>query len=183
MCSHCGSFWSQNQPQVRIISGKHPSKSVRKIIKSSLEGNKISKFCATLMKKSLKSEMNKISIKCSVCFKTTLISCPKTERLKPAKEKLADISLQKKKKKKKKDKTAGLNLSLLKTPKTEERIQLDSPSVTTPLTVKIKKSKNQEVTPSIKIRKLNTNKLNNVISNSNKKKSRNSLSSFLKELY
>lgn len=184
MCSHCGSFWTKNQPQVRIISGKHPSKLVQKIIKSSSNGNKITKFCETLMKKSLKNKMNKLVMKCSVCSNYTKISCQKPERLQLIKaEEVSDNSMQRKKKKKKKDKTAGLNLSNLSTPKVEERKSIYPPSATTPINLKNKKSKNQETTPNPKTRKLNPNKLNNVFNKSINNKSRNSLSNFLKDLY
>lgn len=184
MCSHCGTFWSKNPPQVRVIPGKHPSKSVNKIIKSSSRGNKISKFCATLMKKSLKNKMNKIIMKCSVCSKNTQISCQKPEKLKVVKDEPMDVSFQKKKKKRRKDKTAGLNISFLSTPKVEDKKQKDTSIVATPSTVKIKKSKNLESTPSNqKSKKLNPSKLASVLNNDKNKKSRNSLSNFLKELY
>ncbi|NP_001136349.1 uncharacterized protein LOC100233149 [Nasonia vitripennis] len=183
MCSHCGSLWSKNESQIRILPGKNPSKSVKEIIKSCSEDNKISRFRATLMKKSLRNKMNKVVIKCSVCSKNTQISCTKPVRPKPKKEDNKEVAnVRKKKKKKGKDKTAGLKISTMKTPDVTEKKQVE-PVVSTPISINVKKPKGKQVTSVQKVRKINLNKLNNVLNDSKVQKSRSSFNNFLKELY
>ena len=186
MCSHCGSMWSKNEPQIRIVSGKPCSKSVKKIIKSCSENNRLSRFHSTLMKKSLKNKMNKIVYKCSVCSKNTEINCAKPSRLKLPKgnpNKNDSLTKQKKKKKKVRDKTAGLNISHINSPNMREKKEM-IPLHSTPTIITVKKKPmKKELTPLQKVRKMNLNKLNNILNEGKVQKSRNSLSNFLKELY
>lgn len=185
MCSYCGTLWSKSQPQTRIVPGKSTSKSVEKMIKSCSENNKISRFKATLIKKSLKNKMNRTIIKCSVCSKNTEISCPKPKRLKTLKEttKGSDITIsQKKRKRRVKDKTAGLNISGIKVSDSKKEKEIKSIQ-STPIMIKVKKPNKKEATPIQKVRKLNLNKLNNALNDMKGQKPKNSLNNFLKELY
>ncbi|XP_058801965.1 uncharacterized protein LOC131670404 [Phymastichus coffea] len=184
MCSHCGSLWSKNESQTRIKPANACSKSVKQIIRSSAEDNRLSRFRATLLKKSLKNRMNKVVKKCSVCSKDTEISITKPKRPKlveESTEKNDNTAHHKKKKKKVKDKSAGLDLSGFNTPDAREKKKI--PLVSTPITVKVKKPYKREITPLQKVKKLNINKLNNILNNSKAKKSKSSLSNFLEELY
>lgn len=185
MCSHCGSLWSKNKSQVRIISGKNFSKSVQQINKSCSEDSKVSRFRATLLKKCLKNKMNKVVIKCSICSKNTEVNCSKPKKLKLRKKDnvQADVLVTKKKKKKVKDKTAGLNVSCSVKSPDASVVKETTPTHSTPLVIKVKKSKAKEVTPFQKVRKMNLAKLNSVLDDSKVQRSRSSLSNFLKELY
>lgn len=116
MCSHCGSLWNTVDHQVRILRGRRISNSVRKIVKSINENNqRIPKVRATLAKKSIKNEMNKLVIKCSICFKKTELPFKKPDRLKPLNLNNSQVETppnnRKKKKKRFKDKNAGLKIT------------------------------------------------------------------------
>lgn len=183
MCSHCGSLWSKNEFQTRIVSGKACSKSIKQIIRSS-ENNTLSKFRSTLLKKSLKNTMNKLVIKCSVCSKNTEIHIPKPKRLKPIKnnaEKSDSTVNRKKKKNKGKDKSAGLDLSSMNSPDTRVKKEM-TPLASTPAAAKAKKPQIKQITPLQQMKKLNLNKLNNMLT-AKAPKSNSHLGNFLKELY
>jgi hypothetical protein len=175
-----------NKSQIRIIPGKSYSKSVKRIVKSCAMNNQISRFQASLMKKSIKNKMNKIVMKCLVCLQNTEVTCNKLARLKLSKEKRNEgndsFLKKKKKKKKKKDKTAGLNLSTIKSPNINKSMEA-VPIHSTPTMINVKSSKQKEPSSIQKIRKINLKRLNSLLNVSNVKKSKNSLSDFLQELY
>ncbi|XP_011868553.1 PREDICTED: uncharacterized protein LOC105562369 [Vollenhovia emeryi] len=117
-CSHCGSLWSTVDHQVRMLSSRRMSKSVKRIVRHMSENpdQKIPKVRATLARKSIKNEMSRLVIKCSVCSKNTELPFKKKSRLKPVKVDNSQAATpqgnRKRKKKKSRDKTAGLNISV-----------------------------------------------------------------------
>ncbi|XP_011166975.1 uncharacterized protein LOC105200882 [Solenopsis invicta] len=191
-CSHCGSLWNTVGHQVRILSGKRVSKSVKKIVRCMNENpdQKIPKVRATLVQKSIKNEMNRLVIKCSVCSKNTELPFKKERHIKPLKlndsqtETPQSSKQSKKKKKKSKDKTAGLNISGC-TPvshlnkKDNSRTSAISPV----LTPKIIRSNKPLSTSSKKPKKLNIERLKRIMENQTTPAKRKNLHSFLSELY
>ncbi|XP_014203249.1 uncharacterized protein LOC106635689 [Copidosoma floridanum] len=187
MCSYCGSVWSKNENHIRIDPGRACSKSVKQIIRATTY-NSVSRFRATLLKKSLKNQMNKVVIRCSVCSKKTVINCKKPERPKPDIKEVDETlmstpgnvssSQKKKKKRKKKDKTAGLNISNNQSTRISKK---GTGSLNSTPVIRIKQQE-RELTPLQRVRKINLHKLSNLL-NESKEKSRNSISSFLEELY
>jgi len=197
-CLHCGSLWSTVDHQVRILSGKRMSKSAKKIVRYMNENpdQKIPKVRATLAQKSIKNEMNRLVIKCSVCSKYTELPFKKKGHLKPAKLNNSQTETpqnnRKKKKKKSKDKTAGLNISsctpISKLKKEDNSKTFIISPVTTP-----KISSNKKLFPlkkttskkSTKSKKLNIERLKHIMENSNKTATpmKSNLHSFLAELY
>ncbi|XP_050445720.1 uncharacterized protein LOC126848685 [Cataglyphis hispanica] len=193
MCSHCGSLWSTVDHQVRIVRGRKMSKSMKKIVRHMNENSnqKIPKVCVSLAQKSIKNEMNKLVIKCSICSKNTILPFKKTNRLKPIELDNTQIqtpqSNRKKKKKKSKDKTAGLNISGC-TPvsrlnkKDNSKTHTKSP-LTTPQI--ISNNSNKKLPTSTKKSKtLNIERLKNIMEKSTATPiKRKSLHNFLAELY
>lgn len=155
---------------------------------------KIPKIRATLAQKSIKNEMNRLVIKCSVCSKNTELPFKKKGHLKPVKLNNSQTETpqnNRKKKKKSKDKTAGLNISSC-TPVSKLKKEANSKTsiispVITPKTI----SSNKKLFPktaskkSKKSKKLNIERLKRVMENSNKTATpmKSNLHSFLAELY
>lgn len=179
--------------QVRILSGKKMSESVKKIVQYMNEnpGQKIPKVRATLAQKSIRNEMNRLVIKCSVCSKNTELPFKKKSRLKLVElVELNDSQTEtprrnRKKKKKSKDKTAGLNISgrtpisQLNRKKDNSKTPMLSP-VITPKTIPSDKLS----TSSKKSKKLNVERLKHILKkNTTTPTSRKNLHSFLTELY
>jgi len=191
MCSHCGSLWSTVDHRVRILSGRRMSKSMKKIVQHMNENpdQKIPKARVTLAQKSIKNEMNRLAIKCSVCSKNTELPFKKKSRLKPVKlnNLLTETpqSNRKKKKKKSKDKTAGLNITGC-TPVSRPN-KKDNSKIPTILPVAIPKvtpSNKKLSTFSKKSKKLNVERLKRIMQNSTTTPTkRKSLHGFLTELY
>lgn len=189
-CSHCGSLWSTVDHQVRLSSGKKMSKSVKKIVRHMNENpsQKIPKTRATLVRKSVKNEMNRLVIKCPVCSKNTELPFKKKSRLKPAKlnNSLTETpqSNRKRKKKKSKDKTAGLNISSC-TPVSQlnKKDNSKTPTVSPVITPKIIASnKKLSISPK-KSKKLNIERLKRIMENKTTTPKRKNLHNFLAELY
>lgn len=191
MCSHCGSLWSNVDHQVRISRGRKMSKSIKRIVRHMNENpnQKIPRVCASLAQKSIKNEMKKLVIKCSVCSKNTMLPLKKKNRLKPVKLDNSQIETpqnnRKKKKKKSRDKTAGLNVS--GTPVSRLNKKNSSKTCTkSPLTTPkiISSNNNKKISTSIKkSKKLNIEKLKNIMEKSTTTPKGKSLHNFLAELY
>lgn len=187
MCSHCSSLWKKNQFKVRIQPGQACSKSVKRLIKNS-QNNSTSRFRDTLIKKSLKNSLNKVVVTCLVCSGKTLTSCKKPKRCKPIVKKTGvdslnvsgcvPLSQKKKKKKKKKDKTAGLIIPNSLTPTVDNK---KVTSVKSTSETKVKHNQRQ-LTPLQKVKRMNLDKLSNIL-NESKKKSKSNINNFLKQLY
>ncbi|XP_046817211.1 uncharacterized protein LOC124423490 [Vespa crabro] len=178
MCSHCGSLWATINHQVRILPGRKISHSIGKMIKTNTDGYKVSKVRAKLIKKCKKKEMNKLSIKCSVCLHRTKIQMNKPKRKVETSDNTLEKSkiLQKKKKKKGKDKTVGLNISGNIVPELQSN---ESKKIPLKSNTSRFKTKNLN-TP--KIKKLNINKMKDIVNQGMTPPNRKSLTNFLKEL-
>ncbi|OAD62884.1 hypothetical protein WN48_07345, partial [Eufriesea mexicana] len=179
MCSYCGSLWNTMDYTIRISQGKPLSKSIKKIIRIMNDSEKrIPKIQRSLVKKCLKNEMNKLVLKCSVCKKNTKIYFNKPKREKAKKASTESIqSLKRRRKKKSKDKTAGLNVSGISS--------LNAKDITEKSTeMKIKKVGNTTnfKTPTQKLKKLNVNRLKDIVNKGAAPPRRRSLHSFLTEL-
>ncbi|XP_011642412.1 uncharacterized protein LOC105430511 [Pogonomyrmex barbatus] len=188
MCSHCGSLWNTVDHQVRVASSRKMSRSVKKIVRQMNENpdQKIPKARASLVQKSIKNEMNKLVIKCSICSKNTKLPFKKESRLKPVKLNNSQMetpqSNRKKKKKKSKDKTAGLNISGCM-PISHLRKKSNESIVSTTSSVVTSKIINKKLfNSSKKSKKLNVARLKNIMKNNTSTK-RKSLHNFLTELY
>lgn len=174
--------------QVRILSGRRMSKSIKKIVRYVNEnpGQKIPKARATLAQKSIKNEMNRLVIKCSVCSKNTELPFKKKGHLKPVKLNNSQTetpqSNRKKKKKKSKDKTAGLNISAC-TPISQLNKKNNSKTLTISpvITPKIISSSKKLSTPK-KSKKFNIERLKRIMENKTTPAKRKNLHSFLAEL-
>lgn len=189
MCSHCGSLWNTVDHQVRLSRGRKMSKSVKRIVRCMNEdARKIPKVRVTLAQKSIKNEMNKLVIKCSVCSKKTELPFKKKSRLKPIKLNDSQIETprnkRKKKKKKSRDKSAGLNIPGCKSElsidkKHDNRTPIKSSIITPKIT-----SNKKLTTSTKKSKRLNIERLKHIVNHSTttptKKKG---LQSFLAELY
>lgn len=175
MCQFCGSLWNTMNHSIRILRGKPLSKSVKKIIHSMNNGEKrIPKVQRSLAEKCIKNKMNRLVLKCSVCSKSTKIPFDKPQREKVQKSEIKSIeSKAKRKKKRTKDRTAGLNISGISNSNVTEGLKQTN----------IRKVQSTGTTPIQKIKKLNINRLKNMV---NGKKTtprkRTSLHSFLTEL-
>lgn len=174
--------------QVRILSNKRTSKSVKKIVRCMNEnpGQKIPKVRATLAQKSIRNEMNRLVIKCSVCSKNTELPFKKKSHLKPVKLNNSQTetpqSNRKRKKKKSKDKTAGLNISGCMTASKLNKNNSKTP--TTPVIMPKATSSNKKlsITPK-RPKKLNIERLKCIIENKTATPTKKNLQSFLAELY
>lgn len=188
MCRHCGSLWKKVKHRNRLIPSKN-TKTTQKAI-SFMQNDKSSKYRSSLARKCQQGKLNKMTIKCSVCLKNSVIPCNKPIK-KPRKSKslnhlTPDMENQrsdKKKKRRSRDKTAGLNISLsgsflastpdkVSTPIHKEK--KGNEKVITPL--------GKVMTPLGKVKKMNKERLSNILKDESAKK-RNSLTNFLKELY
>lgn len=178
MCCHCGSLWSITDHQTRILPGRKVSRSVAKMIKTNTRGLKVPKVRSTLAKKCKKNEINKITIRCSVCLQRTEIQLtkPKKKIVIPDDTLERTKYLHKKKKKKAKDKTVGLNISGHVVP--ELRSNKNITTVTNKSIIKLE-SKNLNTS---KLKKLNIHKLKNVVNQNMTPPSRKSLTNFLRDL-
>ncbi|XP_012541653.2 uncharacterized protein LOC105839705 [Monomorium pharaonis] len=191
-CSHCGSLWNTMDHQVRISSGKKISKSVKKIMRYVNEnpGQRIPKVRATLVQKSMKNEMNRLVITCSVCSKNTKLPFRKKARLKSVELNISQTETpqsnrSKKKKKKHKDKTAGLNISGC-TPVSQlnKRDNSKTPIMSSVVMPKIISSNKKLSTSPKKPKKLNIKRLKRIMENKTATPTtRKNLHSFLSELY
>ncbi|XP_031825903.1 uncharacterized protein LOC116424097 [Nomia melanderi] len=181
MCPYCGSLWNTMDYSIRISKGRPISRSIRKVIRSINNNDKsTSKFHRSLAKKCLRNKMNKLILKCSVCLQTTKMPLNKPPREKLLKLSTKDIETSQKRKKKKrktKDKTAGLNISGI----------LNS-SVET-VTEGLKETPAKKIgtatsfiTSSQKIKKLNLNRLKDIVNHGATPTKRKSLHSFLTQL-
>lgn len=174
--------------QVRILSGKRMSKSIKKIVRCVNEnpGQKIPKVRATLAQKSIKNEMNRLVIKCSVCSKNTELPFKKKGHLKPVKLNKSQTetpqSNRKKKKKKSKDKTAGLNISGY-TPTSQNKKNNNKTSTISPvITPKIISNNKKLSTSPKRSKKLNIERLKRIMENKTTTPAKRKLHSFLVEL-
>lgn len=154
-------------------------------------GQNIPKARATLMQKSIKNEMNRLIIKCSVCSKNTELPFKKKSRLKPVQvfklnnsQAETPQSSRKRKKKKSKDKTAGLNISGC-TPVSQLNKKDNSKTPMIPVaTPKIIPSKKKLSISPKKSKKLNIERLKRIMENKTITPSKTkNLNSFLAELY
>ncbi|XP_076282057.1 uncharacterized protein LOC143209791 [Lasioglossum baleicum] len=179
MCPYCGSLWSTINHRVRISEGKPISRSIRKVMRSMNNNEKpISKFHKSLVQKCIKSRMNRLVFKCSVCLQSTKIPFDKPPREKIPTFNVEDIQAsQKRKKKKSKDKTAGLNLSGIL------NSSMDTSTVESKETpIKKIRSVTNFITPTQKVKKLNINRLKDIVNHGTTPHKRKSLHSFLTEL-
>jgi len=168
------------------------SKSMKKIIRRMNENDgKISKFCASLAKKSIKNEKNKLIIKCSFCSNITELPFEKKSRLKLPKLNDSEVNTPqnngKKKKKKSKNKFAGLNISICTSESKMNKKDTDKiPKNTeiypkTPVTTPTVNKKLSTITK--KPKKLNVQRLKQIVAHSTTPSTKkNSLHSFLAEL-
>ncbi|EZA51314.1 hypothetical protein DMN91_010785 [Ooceraea biroi] len=187
MCPHCGSLWSTVDHQVRIAHGRKMSKSVKKIVRRMNENDgETPKVCASLAKKSIKNEKNKLVIKCSFCSKKTELPFEKKTRLKPprlndSEANTVQSSSKKKKKKKSKDKFAGLKIPI-STPEPQLN-KKDDDKTSTKIPVIAPKVNKTLPTITNKSKKLNIQRLKQIVEHSTTTpKKRSSLHSFLAEL-
>lgn len=182
MCSHCGSLWNTVDYQLRISKGRPISKSVRKLIRSvNVADKKIPKIRATLGKKCIKNQKNKLVIKCSICSMNTeiLLSKPKKEKVEKMKITKTDQiqSSQKRRKKRTKDKTAGLNISSTPTSHVENDIKRFKET-----TARRTGCTTNFITPTQKLKKLNIGRLKDIVKQGVTPPKRKNLHNFLTEL-
>ncbi|KAK9302882.1 hypothetical protein QLX08_005279 [Tetragonisca angustula] len=175
MCQFCGSLWNTMNYSIRILRGKPLSKSIKKIIHSMNNGEKrIPKVQRSLAEKCIKNKMNRLVLKCSVCLKSTKILFDKPQREKVQKNEIKNIeSKAKRKKKRTKDKTAGLNISGISNSNVIEGLKQTNIR-------KVESTTN--ATPTQKIKKLNINRLKDMVNKKATSRKRTSLHGFLTEL-
>lgn len=179
MCQHCGSLWNTVDHSIRISPGKPLSKSIRKIVSSMNDsGKRIPKVRTGLAQKCLKNRMNKLVLKCSICQNSTKIPFTK-----PPREKVQKLgseinrSSQKRKKKRTKDKTAGLNISGILNLSTDNIVEAPKESG-----ARKAGSTANIMTPTPKLKKLNINRLKDIVNQGGTPQKRKSLHNFLTEL-
>ncbi|KAF3429068.1 hypothetical protein E2986_10406 [Frieseomelitta varia] len=175
MCQFCGSLWNTMNYSIRILRGKPLSKSIKKIIHSMNNGEKrIPKVQRSLAEKCIKNKMNRLVLKCSVCLKSTKIPFDKPQREKVQKSEIKNIeSKAKRKKKRTKDRTAGLNISGISNSNVTEGLKQTN----------IRKVESTtDTTPTQKIKKLNINRLKDIVNKKATPRKRTSLHGFLTEL-
>ncbi|XP_033320971.2 uncharacterized protein LOC117217460 [Megalopta genalis] len=176
MCPYCGSLWNTIDHRIRISKGKPLSRSIRKIIHSMDNYKKpVSKFHKSLVQKCLKSKMNCLIIKCSVCLKSTRIPFDKPPRKKLPKFNNESVQAsQKRKKKRIKDKTAGLNIP--------GNLSMETGTIKLQETATKKVgSTTNFITPTQKLKKLNINRLKDIVNHGATPHKGKSLHSFLTE--
>lgn len=179
MCRYCGSLWNTVKHSIRLEEGKPLSRSVKKIVHTmNNSSERIPIARRSLAKKCLKNKRNKLVLKCSVCLQSTKIPFDKPQRIKV--QKLSSEStkseIKKRKKKRTKDRNAGLNISgilNLSTENVKEELKEIS-------TKKVGGTSNF-ITPTPKIKKLNINKLKDIVNHGATPPKRKSLHSFLSE--
>ncbi|XP_043261706.1 uncharacterized protein LOC122402739 [Colletes gigas] len=177
MCQYCGSLWSTVDYNIRISHAKPLSRSVKRVVQSMKDNDKrIPKVRKNLAQKCLKNKMNKLVLKCSVCSKSTKIPFNKPQRLKVQKEDSVQTP-KRRKKRKTKDKTAGLNISGILNLSAENIVEGQKET-------EAKKAKitRNYVTPPQKVKKLNINRLKDIVNRGATPQKRGSLHSFLTEL-
>ncbi|XP_076247500.1 uncharacterized protein LOC143187284 isoform X2 [Calliopsis andreniformis] len=152
MCPYCGSLWNAVDHSIRISPGKPLSKSIKTIIHS----------------------MN------------TERSIPKSTKIpfnKPPREKLPKVDLgsiqssQKRRKKRTKDKTAGLTM-----PGTTNSSREETTGKLKEISTKKVGNTSSFITPTQKLKKLNINRLKDVVNRGSTPQKRKSLHNFLTEL-
>ncbi|CAK9802101.1 hypothetical protein ANTQUA_LOCUS3137 [Anthophora quadrimaculata] len=179
MCSYCGSLWESMDYTIRISRGKEPSKSIKKIVHSMNNKNKrVPKVRKKLVKKCLRNKMNKLVLKCSVCSKHTKIpfNKPKRERIQKISSESVQSCQRKKKKKRTKDRTAGLNIS--------GTINSNTENTTTRLkeiNTQVRSTTNF-IKPPQKLKKLNINRLKDIVNKGVIPPKKKNLHSFLTQL-
>lgn len=178
MCRYCGSLWNTVEHSIRLVEGKPLSKSIKKIIRAmNNSDNRIPIVRRNLVEKCLKNKRNKLVLKCSVCLESTKIPFDKPQRMKVQKSSLESIKNERKRKKKRtKDRTAGLNISGISNLSTEN-VKEELKEINTK---KVGGTSNF-ITPTPKLRKLNINKLKDIVNQGATPPKRKSLHSFLME--
>ncbi|XP_017876540.1 uncharacterized protein LOC108622914 [Ceratina calcarata] len=177
MCPYCGSLWNTIDHTVRLLKGKPVSKSVKKIVNSMENRDKnVPKVQRSLAEKCLKNRMNKLVLKCSVCSNSTKIPFNKPQRERMQKNSSVQ-KIQKKKKRKNKDKTAGLNISGISNLTTEDVTEGSKDTMTRKMG-----NTNFIKTPQ-KLKKLNINRLKDIVNQGATPPKKNSLHSFLAEIF
>ncbi|CAK9832423.1 hypothetical protein ANTRET_LOCUS9249 [Anthophora retusa] len=179
MCPYCGSLWESMDYTIRISRGKEPSKSIKKIVHSMNNRNKrVPKVRKKLVEKCLRNKMNKLVLKCSVCLKHTKIpfNKPKREKIQKISSESVQSCQRRKKKKRTKDRTAGLNISGTINSNTENTTGLKEIN-----TQQIRSTTNFIKSPQ-KLKKLNINRLKDIVNKGVTPPKRKSLHSFLTEL-
>lgn len=162
------------------------SKSIKKIVQCMNEDDeKIPKVRASLAKKAIKNEKNKLVIKCSLCSNKTELPFIKKPRPKPPKVNDSEVNIEqnnskkKKKKRKSKDKSAGLNISIY----TSKQVNKKSDDKTSTKITAPKINKTLSTTITKKSKKLNIQRLKQIVEyNTTIPKKKNNLQSFLAKL-
>ena len=164
---------------IRISPGKPLSKSIRKIVRSMNDSGKRTPTVRTsLAQKCLKNRANKLVLKCSVCRNSTKIPFTKPPREKVQKLGSETIrSSQKRKKKRTKDKTAGLNISGILNLSTDNIVEAPKES-----SARRVGGTANVTTPAPKLKKLNINRLKDIVNQGATPQKRKSLHNFLTEL-
>lgn len=175
MCKHCGASWALNEHKVRILSGKTPSQKVKKLLLNSNEYK--SKCRKSLIHKCQLNEPNKLSISCPLCKKNTILPIDKPKRLRPEPTQAQKL-LIKKKKRRSKDKFAGLNISGCLTLPSKPLEQKSNTSNSSASVAKLKTT----FTPKPKVKKINFNRLKDILANDSSTPKKSSLHSFLQGL-
>ena len=135
---------------------------------------RIPKVQRSLAEKCIKNKMNRLVLKCSVCLKSTKILFDKPQREKVQKNEIKNIeSKAKRKKKRTKDRTAGLNISGISNSNVIEGLKQTNIR-------KVESTTN--ATPTQKIKKLNINRLKDMVNKKATSRKRTSLHGFLTEL-
>ncbi|XP_003706955.2 uncharacterized protein LOC100880769 [Megachile rotundata] len=179
MCRYCGSLWNTVEHSIRLVEGKPLSKSIKKIVHTMNSNNgRIPIVRRNLVKKCLKNKRNKLVLKCSVCLQSTKIPFDKPQRIKAQKSSSESTKseIKKRKKKKTKDRTAGLNISGVSNLPTEN-VKEDLKEINT----KKEGGTSNFITPTPKLKKLNINKLKDIVNHGATPPKRKSLHSFLSE--
>lgn len=178
MCRYCGSLWNTVEHSIRLVEGKPLSKSIKKIVRATNnKGKTIPVVRRNLIKKCLKNKRNKLVLKCSVCLESTKIYFDKPQRIKVEKLSSESTKIERTRKKKRtKDRTAGLNISgisNLGTENVEEELrEINTRNVG---------GTTNFITPTPKLKKLNINKLKDIVNQGVTPPKRKSLHSFLME--
>lgn len=179
MCPHCGSLWSTVNYKIRIVPGKPIANSVKKHIRSmNNNSNSVPKVRASLIKKCKKYQSNRLSIKCSVCSRRTVIPLtkPKREKIKEL-ENNNTVNSQRKRKKRTKDKTAGLNIS-----RTVHFCKENDERKKERIVNKIGANTSNFITSTPKLKKLNIARLKDIVTQGTSAPKTKSLHKFLTEL-
>lgn len=179
MCVYCGSLWNTMDHTTRISRGIPLSKSIRKIVRSMNNDNKrVPKVRRSLAEKCLKNRTNKLVLKCSVCSNSTQISLDKPQREKIDKIDTESIRiLHKRKKRRAKDRTAGLNISGITNVNAGDVVEGSKETNT-----KKGGSTPNFIATTQKLKKLNINRLKDIVNRGATPPKMRSLHNFLTEL-